>query len=64
MLLMIENIMGACEQRTEWDEATKTVFLSLHTAWHALVDANTLSVFNAETQASWTRYSEIPNDFA
>jgi hypothetical protein len=28
--------------------------LSLHTAWHALIDANTLSVFNKETQASYT----------
>ena len=54
MLLMIERVMNACEQRTEWDEATKTVFLSLHTAWHALIDANTLSVFNKETQASYT----------
>jgi hypothetical protein len=54
MLLMIERLMNACEDRTEWDETTKKVFLSLHTAWHALVDGGTLSVFKEETQAFYT----------
>jgi hypothetical protein len=54
MLLMVERMMNALVERTEWDEATKKVYLSLHTAWHALIDANTLSVFNKETQASYT----------
>jgi hypothetical protein len=54
MLLMIERMMNALDERTQWDESTKKVYLSLHTAWHALIDANTLSVFNKETQASYT----------
>lgn len=54
MLHMIERVMEACEQRTEWNETTKTVYLSLHTAWHALVDGSALSAYNAETQASYT----------
>lgn len=44
ILLMVEDVMNACENRPEWDATTRKVFLSMHTAWHALVDANTPAV--------------------
>ena len=54
MLLMIEQMMRACEDRTEWSDMTKSLYVSLHTAWRTLVGGSALSAYNAETQASYT----------
>ena len=40
MMLMIEDVMRACEDRAEWDDTIRDVYMSLHTAWHSLVPAH------------------------
>ena len=36
LLLMVEHIMVACEDRVSWDETTKDVWMAMHMAWTTL----------------------------
>lgn len=42
MMLMIEDVMRACEDRAEedaWDDTVREVYVACHKAWRSLVSA-------------------------